>query len=92
MYRSSHSLTSALDGPKWSASRPCRFTPRERAPGTHWIEGCVSPRAVLDAVVNRKIPNATDYLLHYDRQEGGGDQSNTSTEKTVVRFPIQERQ
>jgi hypothetical protein len=25
-------LTSALDGGEWSASRPCRFTPGERAP------------------------------------------------------------
>jgi hypothetical protein len=29
-------LTSALDGGEWSASRPSRFTPRERAP---WIGG-----------------------------------------------------
>jgi hypothetical protein len=29
------SLTSALDGGEWSASCPGRFTPRERAPGTH---------------------------------------------------------
>jgi hypothetical protein len=36
-YSSTHSLTSALDGGEWSASRPGRFTPRERAPGTHWI-------------------------------------------------------
>jgi hypothetical protein len=32
--------------------------PRERAPGTHWIGGWVVPRAVLDAVVNRKIPSS----------------------------------
>jgi hypothetical protein len=32
-------LTSALDGSEWSASRPGRFTPMERAPGTHWIGG-----------------------------------------------------
>jgi hypothetical protein len=31
--------------------------PRERAPGTHWIGGRVGPRAVLDAVVKRKIPS-----------------------------------
>jgi hypothetical protein len=37
------------------ASRPGRFTPRERAPGTHWIGGWVGSRAVLDAVVKRKI-------------------------------------
>jgi hypothetical protein len=30
-------LTLALDGGEWTASRPGRFTPRERAPGTHWI-------------------------------------------------------
>jgi hypothetical protein len=48
-------LTSALDGGEWSASRPCRFTPRESAPGTHWIGGSVGPRAILDAVVKRKI-------------------------------------
>jgi hypothetical protein len=57
MYNSTHSLTSALDGGEWSASRPGRFTPRERAPGTHWIGGLVGPRAVLDAVVKRKIPS-----------------------------------
>jgi hypothetical protein len=50
-------LTSALDGGEWSATRPSRFTPRERAPGSHWIGGWVSPRAVLDAVVKRKIPS-----------------------------------
>jgi hypothetical protein len=52
-----HSLTSALDGGEWSASRPGRFTARERAPGTHWIGGWVGPRAVLDAVMKRKIPS-----------------------------------
>jgi hypothetical protein len=42
-----HSLTSGLDGGEWSASRLGRFTPRERAPGTHWIGGWVGPRADL---------------------------------------------
>jgi hypothetical protein len=50
-------LTSALDGGEWSASRPGHFTPRERAPGTRWIGGWVGPRAVMDAVVRRKIPS-----------------------------------
>jgi len=36
---------------------PGGFTPRGRAPGTHWIRGWVGPRAGLDAVVKRKIPN-----------------------------------
>jgi hypothetical protein len=57
MYSSTPSLTSALDGREWSASRSGRFTPRERVPGTHWIRGWVGPRAVLDAVVKRKIPS-----------------------------------
>jgi hypothetical protein len=52
-----HSLTSALDGGEWSASRPSRFTSRERAPGTHWIGGWVGTRAVLDPVMKRKIPS-----------------------------------
>jgi hypothetical protein len=30
----------------------------ERVPGTHWIGVLVGPRAVLDAVVKRKIPNS----------------------------------
>jgi hypothetical protein len=44
-------LASPLDGDEWSASRPGRFTPRERAPGTNWIGGWVGPRTGLDAVV-----------------------------------------
>jgi hypothetical protein len=48
-------LTSALDGDEWSASHLSRFTPRERAPGTHWIGGWLVPRAILDTVVKRKI-------------------------------------
>jgi hypothetical protein len=52
-----HSLTSALDGGEWSASCPGHFTPRETAPGIHWIGGWVGPRAILDAVVKRKIPS-----------------------------------
>jgi hypothetical protein len=57
-YSSTNSLTSALDGGEWSASRPGRYTSRERAPGTHWIGGWVGRRAVLDAVVKRKIPTS----------------------------------
>jgi hypothetical protein len=41
-------LTSALVGSEWSASHPNRFTPKERAPGTHWIGGQVGPRTSLD--------------------------------------------
>jgi hypothetical protein len=52
-----HHAMKALDGGEWSASRPCRFIPRERAPRTHWIGGWVGPRACLDRVVERKIPS-----------------------------------
>jgi hypothetical protein len=56
MYSSTRSLTSTLDGGEWSDSRPGRFAPRGKAPGNHWIGGWVDPRAVLDAVVKRRIP------------------------------------
>jgi hypothetical protein len=36
---------------------PGCLTPREKVPGTHWIGGWAGPRAVLDAVVKRKIPS-----------------------------------
>jgi hypothetical protein len=49
-------LAVALQGGEWSASRPGRFTPGERANGTHWIGGWVGPRAGLDAVLKEKIP------------------------------------
>jgi hypothetical protein len=48
-------LTSALAGGEWSGSRPCRFTPGEEAPGTHWIGGWVDPRDGLDHVEKRKF-------------------------------------
>jgi hypothetical protein len=43
-------------GTSWrSTSRPCRFTPGERAPGTHWIGGWVDLRAGLDDLETRKF-------------------------------------
>jgi hypothetical protein len=48
-------LASALVVGEWSASHPGRFTPRERAPGTHWIGGWVDPRAGLDNVDKGKF-------------------------------------
>jgi hypothetical protein len=50
-------MASALYEDEWSPSRPGRFTPKERAPGTHWIGGWVGLRAGLDAVVRREIPS-----------------------------------
>jgi hypothetical protein len=43
-------LTWSLVGGEWSPSRFCHFTP-----GTHWIGGCVDPRADLDDVEKRKF-------------------------------------
>jgi hypothetical protein len=43
-------LTSALIGSEWSASNPGRFTTRERAAGTYWIESWASPRTGLNDV------------------------------------------
>jgi len=54
-HSSTHSLTSAVDGSQWSASRTGRFTPRERVPGEHCIGGWVGPRSGLDAVVKRTL-------------------------------------
>jgi hypothetical protein len=48
-------LNSALAVGEWSASRPGRFIPGERAPCIHWIGGCVDPRAGLDEVTKRKF-------------------------------------
>jgi hypothetical protein len=48
-------LTSALVGSEWSTSRPGRFNPGERVPGTHWIGGWVGPRTGLDEVEKRKF-------------------------------------
>jgi len=36
-YSSMLPLPLALDGGEWSASHTGHFTPRKRAPGTHWI-------------------------------------------------------
>jgi hypothetical protein len=48
-------LTSALVGGELSTSRPGRFTPGERAQGTHRIGGWVDLRAGLDDVEKRKF-------------------------------------
>jgi hypothetical protein len=48
-------VASSLAGGEWSVSRHGRFTPGERAPGTHWIGGWVGPRAGLDDMEKKKI-------------------------------------
>jgi hypothetical protein len=42
-------------GGEWSASRPGRFTPRKRTPGTYCRGGWVEPRTRLDDVEKRKF-------------------------------------
>jgi hypothetical protein len=48
-------LTSALAGGEWSVSRLGRFTPGERAFGTHWVGGWMDPGAGLNDVEKRKF-------------------------------------
>jgi hypothetical protein len=60
-------LTSALYVGEWSASHPGRFTPTERALGTHCIRSWVGPRAGLDAVTKRKIPSPCRDSTHLAR-------------------------
>jgi hypothetical protein len=49
-------LTSALGGDEESHSYAGRFTPGERAQGTHWIGNWVGLRTCLDAMKMRKMP------------------------------------
>jgi hypothetical protein len=65
-------LTSTQAEGEWSASRPCRFTPGEKAPGTHWIGVWVDSRACLDDVKKKKF-------LTYQ-----GSTSNTSVVQPVA--------
>jgi hypothetical protein len=71
--------TSALDGDEWSASSPGCFTPREKIPGTHWIGNWVGPRAVLDAMVKRKIPSP--------RRESPGSRNPDRPARGLVAIP-----
>jgi hypothetical protein len=48
-------LISVLVGGEWSVSRPCRFTPEERALRMHWVESWVDSRAGLDEVEKGKF-------------------------------------
>jgi hypothetical protein len=48
-------LTSALAEGEWSATTHSRFTPGERASGTHWIGGWVHPRTGLDNMEKRRF-------------------------------------
>jgi len=59
-------LNLALDGGKWSASRPDRFTLRERAPGIHWIGVGISKirvKIIKTFVVLGKIAYMNTFIL-----------------------------
>jgi hypothetical protein len=45
---------------EWSASSPGRFTPRERASGTHWIGGWVDPEPFWMRWWRKKFPAPTE--------------------------------
>jgi hypothetical protein len=59
-----------LVGGEWSASHPGRFTPGERAPGTHWIGGWVDPRTGLNDAEKIKfltlpgLGNSNPFVVH----------------------------
>jgi hypothetical protein len=63
-YSSTHSLTSAPDGSKWSASCSGRFTCREGAPDTHWIGGWVGPLCFWVDEVSHYNNKLVASLLH----------------------------
>jgi hypothetical protein len=68
MYSSTHSLTSALNGDEWSASRPGHFITGESVPGTHWIRGWVGPRSLPGLEpwsLARSLINALGFSLIY---------------------------
>jgi hypothetical protein len=56
---------------EWSASRPGRFIPVVRAPGTHWTGGWVGPKAGLDS----KMLKSPRYPL--DRRLGSGEEKKS---------------
>jgi hypothetical protein len=61
-------LNSVLISGEWSAPRLDSFTPRERAPGTHCIGGCVGPRAGLNDMEKWKfLPSPGLELRHLGR-------------------------
>jgi hypothetical protein len=64
-YSSTHSLTSALDWGEWSASRPGRFTPRERVPSNHWMGAGWVPVPFLTRWWRKNLQSPSQWLLVY---------------------------
>jgi len=48
-------ILTTLNGGKWLALRPVRFTPGEKYPGIHTTRGCVGPGACLNALEKRNL-------------------------------------
>jgi hypothetical protein len=48
-------LTSALDRDEWSASRSCRFTPKQQPTITHCTENLVDATAGLDFMKRKHL-------------------------------------
>jgi hypothetical protein len=48
-------LTTTADSGRWTMPGPCRFTPRESAPGIHCRGGCVGHIVGLDAYGRQKL-------------------------------------
>jgi hypothetical protein len=63
-------LTSALVERQFPALRPGRFTPEEKAPGTHCIGGRMGPRTGLEEVERK-------YLVHTNTRNSNSRPSNT---------------
>jgi hypothetical protein len=74
-----HVFSTSVLVAEWSASRPGRFTLRERAFGTHWIGGWVGPRTGLDDVEKRNNKNNNNNL----KLRGFSPQANYSDRATV---------
>jgi hypothetical protein len=87
-------LTSALDEGLWSASRPCRFTPRERIPNTHRIGGWVDPVAYrnifcpcLESNPGRPVRSSSLHRLSYTGLLcNGNDMQNTGDGYFLLNF------
>jgi hypothetical protein len=68
-------LTSILVGDEWSASGSGRFSPGERAPGTHWIRGWMGHRAgvgeLLPSTNSERFHLIAVGLMLADQEQGG---------------------
>jgi hypothetical protein len=73
-------LTSALNGSEWSASRPGRFTSRERAPATHWQ--WAKPAHIY--INNNDNSNNNNNILKLLYQQSAKDETNCELEAVYL--------